>query len=56
MFQIIGIVVLFGAVFGSYIISGGKLPVILEAAPHELMAIGGAGHRRLPHLQQRDHD
>ncbi len=43
MFQIIGIVVLFGAVFGSYIISGGKLPVILEAAPHELMAIGGAG-------------
>jgi chemotaxis protein MotA len=43
MFQIIGIVVLFGAVFGSYIISGGKLPVILEALPHEMMCIGGAG-------------
>jgi chemotaxis protein MotA len=43
MFQIIGIVVLFGAVFGSYVISGGKLAVILEAAPHELMAICGAG-------------
>ena len=43
MFQIIGIVVLFVTVFGSYLISGGKLPVILEAAPHELMAIGGAG-------------
>jgi chemotaxis protein MotA len=43
MFQIIGLVVLFGAVFGSYIMSGGKLPVILEAAPHEIMAIAGAG-------------
>ncbi len=43
MFQLIGIGVLFGAVFGSYLMSGGKLPVILEAAPHELMAILGAG-------------
>jgi chemotaxis protein MotA len=43
MFQIIGIVLLFGLVFGSYIISGGNLGVIIEAAPHELMAIGGAG-------------
>ena len=43
MFQIIGIVLLFGLVFGSYLMSGGKLDVILEAAPHELMAIGGAG-------------
>jgi chemotaxis protein MotA len=43
MFQIIGIGVLFAAVFGSYLISGGKLAVIIEAAPHELMAIGGAG-------------
>jgi chemotaxis protein MotA len=43
MFQIIGIVVLFTMVFGSFIISGGKLGVILEALPHELMAIGGAG-------------
>jgi chemotaxis protein MotA len=43
MFPIIGIVVLFAMVFGSFIISGGKMAVILEAAPHELMAIGGAG-------------
>ena len=43
MFQIIGLVVLFGAVFGSYLMSHGKLAVIIEAAPHELMAILGAG-------------
>lgn len=43
MFQIIGIVLLFGLVFGSYIISGGNLAVILHALPHEMMAIGGAG-------------
>lgn len=43
MFQIIGIVVLFGCVFGSFLMSGGNLGVVLEAAPHELMAIGGAG-------------
>jgi chemotaxis protein MotA len=43
MFQIIGIAVLFVCVFGSYLISGGKFSVILEAAPHELLTIGGAG-------------
>jgi chemotaxis protein MotA len=43
MFQIIGLVLLFGMVFGSYIISGGNIGVIMEALPHELMAIGGAG-------------
>jgi chemotaxis protein MotA len=43
MFQIIGIVMLFGTVFGSYVISGGKFDVILHAAPHELMAIMGSG-------------
>lgn len=43
MFQIIGIVLLFGMVFGSYLMAGGKMDVILHAAPHELMAIGGAG-------------
>ena len=43
MFQIIGIVLLFGLVFGSYLMSGGNMAVIIEAAPHELMAIGGAG-------------
>jgi len=43
MFQIIGIVVLFATVFGSFLMSGGKMAVIIEAAPHELMAILGAG-------------
>jgi chemotaxis protein MotA len=43
MFQIIGLVLLFGLVFGSYIISGGNMGVILHALPHEMMAIGGAG-------------
>lgn len=43
MFQIIGLVLLFALVFGSFMISGGKLPVILHALPHEMMAIGGAG-------------
>ncbi|MDO1557959.1 flagellar motor stator protein MotA [Brevundimonas sp. 2R-24] len=42
MFQIIGIVVLFGMVFGSYIMAGGNMGVITHALPHELMAIGGA--------------
>jgi chemotaxis protein MotA len=42
MFQIIGLVLLFGLVFGSYLMSGGNLGVILHAAPHELMAIMGA--------------
>ena len=43
MFQIIGLVLLFGLVFGSVIMTGGKMGVILHAAPHELMAILGAG-------------
>jgi chemotaxis protein MotA len=43
MFQIIGIVLLFGLVFGSFIMSGGNMGVIIEAAPHELMCIFGAG-------------
>ena len=36
-------VLLFGLVFGSFLMSGGNLGVIIEAAPHELMAILGAG-------------
>lgn len=42
MFGIIGIVVIFGMVFGSYIMGEGKMAIILHAAPHELMAIMGA--------------
>ncbi|MDO9336784.1 MAG: flagellar motor stator protein MotA [Caulobacter sp.] len=43
MFQIIGLVLLFGLVFGSYLMSGGNMNVIMHALPHEMMAIGGAG-------------
>jgi chemotaxis protein MotA len=43
MFQIIGIVLLFALVFGSYLISGGNMGVIMHALPHEMMAIAGAG-------------
>jgi chemotaxis protein MotA len=43
MFQIIGIVLLFALVFGSFIISGGNIGVILHAMPTEMMAICGAG-------------
>ena len=42
MFQIIGIVVLFGMVFGSFIMSGGNMGVVLKELPHELMCIFGA--------------
>jgi chemotaxis protein MotA len=43
MFQIIGIVVLFAMVFGSFLMTGGNLNVIIKAIPGELMTIGGAG-------------
>ena len=43
MFQIIGVILLFVLVFGSFLMSGGNMGVIIEAAPHELMAILGAG-------------
>ena len=43
MFQIIGIVLLFVLVFGSFLMSGGNMAVILEALPHEMMCIAGAG-------------
>jgi chemotaxis protein MotA len=42
MLQIGGIVFLFAAVFGGFLISGGSLNVIIEALPHEIMTIGGA--------------
>ena len=41
MFIIIGLIVVFVCVFGSFILAGGKLDIILHAAPHELMAVGG---------------
>jgi chemotaxis protein MotA len=43
MFVIIGYVLVLGAVFGGYMITGGNIEIVLEAAPHELLTIvGGA--------------
>src|SRR5580704_3293610 len=42
MLQIGGIVVLFGCVFGGYLMTGGQLNVVFEALPHELLTIFGA--------------
>ncbi|MEI9929625.1 MAG: flagellar motor stator protein MotA [Rhizomicrobium sp.] len=42
MLQIGGIVFLFAAVFGGFLISGGSLGPVLEALPHEMLTIGGA--------------
>lgn len=38
----IGLLIVFVCVFGVYIISGGKIEIILHALPHELSMIGGA--------------
>ena len=43
MFQIIGIVLLFVCVFGVYIVHGGRMDVVMGAAPFELATIFGAG-------------
>lgn len=42
MIPIVGIIIVLICVFGSYIIAGGKMEIILHALPHELMSIGGA--------------
>lgn len=42
MFGIIGIVMIFGMVFGGYVLAGGKLAIVLHALPFEGMIIGGA--------------
>lgn len=42
MLGAIGLVIIFGCVFGIYIASGGKIDIILHALPHELGMIGGA--------------
>ena len=42
MLQIGGIIFLFVAVFGGFLMSGGSLGVVLEALPHEIITIGGA--------------
>jgi chemotaxis protein MotA len=38
----IGFVVILACVFGSFMLSGGKLAIVMEALPHEMMAIAGA--------------
>jgi len=42
MFQLIGIAIVFIAVFGGFTLAGGHFEVILEAAPTELIVIFGA--------------
>jgi chemotaxis protein MotA len=42
MFFIIGLVVVFGAVLGGYILAGGKLAPIIKAAPFEFIIIAGS--------------
>ena len=42
MLNAVGLVIILVCVFGSFIISGGKMDIVLHALPHELMAIGGA--------------
>ncbi len=42
MFQIIGILVVFGMVFGGFTLAGGSFDIIIKALPFELMMIGGA--------------
>ena len=42
MLNVIGFIIIFGCVFGGYAMAGGKMAVVLEALPHELLTIGGA--------------
>lgn len=38
----VGFLLILGCVFGSFLMSGGKMEIVLHALPHEMMAIGGA--------------
>jgi chemotaxis protein MotA len=42
MLGIIGIIMIFVMVFGGYVEAGGKMEIIFEALPHEMIVIGGA--------------
>ncbi|MBD3785940.1 MAG: flagellar motor stator protein MotA [Sphingomonadales bacterium] len=42
MIAMIGIVIIFVTVFGGYVAAGGKMGVIIEAVPFEMITIGGA--------------
>lgn len=39
---ILGLAVVFGMVFGGYVLAGGKFPIIIKALPFEFMMIAGA--------------
>ncbi|MCB2014742.1 MAG: flagellar motor stator protein MotA [Sphingobium sp.] len=38
----VGFIIILICVFGSFVMAGGKMDIILHALPHEMMAIGGA--------------
>jgi len=38
----VGFLIILGCVFGSFVMAGGKMDIILHALPHEMMAIAGA--------------
>ncbi|NRA99977.1 MAG: flagellar motor stator protein MotA [Rhodobacteraceae bacterium] len=42
MLGLIGILIVFGMVFGGYLAAGGKMTIIVKALPFEMMMIGGA--------------
>lgn len=42
MLNAVGFIIIIACVFGSFIMSGGKMDIVLHALPHEMMAIGGA--------------
>ncbi len=42
MFGLIGIAVVFIAIFGGYLLAGGKMTIILKALPFEMIIIGGS--------------
>jgi chemotaxis protein MotA len=43
MMVFVGIGLTLAMVFGGYILAGGKISIVLEALPYEMMIIGGAG-------------
>lgn len=38
----VGFLIILGCVFGSFVMAGGKMDIIVHALPHEMMAIAGA--------------
>ena len=42
MIGFIGVITVFGMVFGGYLLAGGKMDIIIKALPFEMIMIGGA--------------